>query len=204
MPRMRVFDISELIKIVALFSLVNTINADTFVNDDLNISPTPEKFNICHGGTCEQLADVSVSPQQWQIIKNNFNDNQTAVDERQNIRKAIAMMETIVGKQTDTYNDKAENISDKELNHYMDCIDESTNTSLYLKMLKNDGVIKFHTVQDRENRGFFFNGWPHTTAVIKDIQTGKRYAVDAWFLANGEKPFIVPLQEWFDGWRAPK
>jgi len=179
-------------------------SADVFVHDDINLTPRPEKFNICHGGTCEYLADVSLEPEQWDRIKDSFINNRTAKQERNNIRDAIAKMETMVGKLTDTYNDKAENVSDKELNHYMDCIDESTNTTLYMTMMKQEGLIHWHTIEDRENRGFFFNGWPHTTAVIKDINTGSEYAVDSWFLNNGEQPFVIPLHEWNEGWRPEK
>jgi len=188
--------------VIILLYITQPIYADTFIRDDLILNPTPSRFNICHGGTCEKIAYASLDDQQWQVIKNIFKNNKTARKERENIRLAVAKMEKFVGEITNTYNDKAENISDKQLNHYMDCIDESTNTSLYLTMMKNDELIKFHTIQDRENRGLFFNGWPHTTAVIKEKGTNDSYAVDSWFLDNGEQPFIVPLHEWLDGWRA--
>ena len=187
--------------LIVLFFISSNAHADIFVHDDLNIAPIPEKFNICHSGTCEQLADVSLDQKQWQVIKDSFINNQTAEDERRSIQLAIAKMELIVGKLTDTYNDKGKNESDDQLNHYMDCIDESTNTTLYMTMMQKSGLIKHHTVEDRGNRGFFFNGWPHTTAVIKETRTKNLYAVDSWFLDNGQQPFIIPLKEWFDGWR---
>ena len=179
-------------------------NADYFVRDDVITDPKPSHFNICHGGTCEELAMVSLNQHQWQSVKKIFAKDNSAEDERKSIRRAIARMETLVGSQTETYNDKGENKVDPIDNHYMDCIDESINTTIYLTMLKKNGVIRLHTIEERGNRGFFFNGWPHTTAVIRDKTTAEHYAVDSWFLDNGELPFIVPLSEWHDGWRPVK
>ena len=189
---------------IVLFYISCIAYADTFIRDDIITNPTPSHFNICHGGTCENIADVSLNEAQWEMVKSLFSGVRTAEDERQGIKLAIAKMERIVGRLTDTYNDKGKNDADDKLNHYMDCIDESTNTTLYMTMMQKSGLFKHHTVEDRGNRGFFFNGWPHTTAVIKETRTERLYAVDSWFLDNGEQPFIVPMKEWHDGWRVPK
>lgn len=177
------------------------VQAETFIRDDINTTPTPSQFTICHGGSCENIENVSLRHQQWSRIRNIFKVNHSAVKERQNIKLAIATMEKMVGRLTNTFNDKAENRTDEEYNHYMDCIDESTNTTIYLMMMQNDGLLRWHRYQDRGNRGYFFNGWPHTTAVIKEIATGDRYAVDSWFRDNGLQPYIVPFAKWKNGWR---
>ena len=190
------------IALIASFLCVASMNyADVYVREDIITTPLPENFNICHGGTCEYIAHVKLTEVQWQSIKRIFNHNESAKQERNNIKLAIAKMELIVGSLTNTYNDKAENITDEESNHYMDCIDESINTSLYLTMMKEDKLIRFHHIEDRENRGYFFNGWPHTTAVVKEIHTEERYAVDSWFLDNGKQPYVIPIKEWKEGWR---
>ena len=189
--------------VVTVLVLINvcTVSAETFVRDDINTNPQPSDFTICHGGTCEEVEHVVLAEQQWQQIRRLFNDNSSAREERENIKRAIALLERIVGQLTDTYNDKAENKTDYETNHYMDCIDESTNTTIYLMLLVRDGLLTWHTVEDRGNRGYFFNGWPHTTAVIKEKQTGQRYAVDSWFRDNGLQPYIIPFTKWKAGWR---
>ena len=204
MIRTSLFTILRFFLAATVSSIASVAYADTFVRDDLIVDPIPSKFNICHGGTCENITDVSLNEQQWQQIRNIFKDKISPQQERQQIKIAIAKLEKIVGRLTNTYNDKAENITDDESQHYMDCIDESTNTTFYLMMIQNDALLRWHIYQDRSNRGFFFNGWPHTTAVIKEIRTEKLYAVDSWFLDNGQQPFIIPLDIWFDGWRASK
>jgi hypothetical protein len=82
----------------------------------------------------------------------------------------------------------------------MDCIDESTNTTTYLRMLTNSGLLKHHTVMDRATRFGLFAGAPHTTAVISENGSDRDFAVDSWFLDNGQAPAIVRMQEWKSGW----
>lgn len=190
--------------LIVIFCINCIAYADTFIRDELITNPTPSHFNICHGGTCENITDVILNEEQWKMVKSLFLGVRTAEEERRSIKLAIAKMERIVGRLTDTYNDKGKNDADDQFNHYMDCIDESTNTTLYMIMMQKSGLIKLHSIEDRGNRGFFFNGWPHTTAVIKETRTENRYAVDSWFLDNGQQPFIIPLKEWRDGWQPPK
>ena len=120
--------------------------------------------------------------------------------ERENIRHAIARMETMVGKITGTSADKARTFGHLGEDKQLDCIDESTNTTFYLTMMKNNGLMRWHNIEDRETRGYFLFGWPHTTAVISDIKSNQKYAVDSWFLDNGEMPHILPLEQWESGW----
>lgn len=175
--------------------------ADTFVHDDLITDPVPSHFNICHGGTCSNIAYASLNEHQWEKIQTILLSAKNAREERDSIRAAIALLEKLIGQLTNTHNDKAENLPDKDNNHYMDCIDESTNTSLYLTMMNNAGLLRWHSIEDRQTRGHFITGWPHTTAVIRETRSGDRYAVDSWFLDNGKPPFIIPLKKWHKGWR---
>jgi hypothetical protein len=114
------------------------------------------------------------------------------------------LFETIVGKLTGTSDDKAETALLSNHRSQMDCIDESINTSNYLKILINAGLLKWHRLEDRATRGWFLFGWPHPTAVVRDVQSGQRWVVDSWFFGNGEPPVIIPLAEWQGGWRPPK
>lgn len=174
--------------------------ADTFIRDDLIIPPVPSRFTICLHGTCEDIAEVHLDARQWRSIKLLFRNNANPTQERSNIRYAIARMETMVGEVTGTSVDKARTFAHLGEEKQLDCIDESTNTTFYLTMMKNDGLIRWHNIEDRETRGHFLFGWPHTTAVISDKQSGQKYAVDSWFLDNGEMPHILLLEKWESGW----
>jgi hypothetical protein len=188
------------ILLMCLLAMSN-VSADTFVSDDIITSPQPDHFSVCYNNTCTTVQDLSLTQQQWQRVRELFvKHNNSPADERAIIKQAIALLEKMVGKLTGTSNDKGENAGGGA-DGQMDCIDESTNSTIYLLMLEQDGLLKYHHVEDRVTRGHFIFGWPHTTAVISEKRSGKRYAVDSWFLANGKPPFIVPLDKWQDGWR---
>jgi hypothetical protein len=113
-------------------------------------------------------------------------------------------MEIIVGKQTGTDADRGGNWSGFGHTGQMDCIDESTNSMTYLRMLAKEGYLNHHSVLARATRFGFFAGAPHTTAVIQENDSKTRYAVDSWFYDNGELPAIITLSEWRAGWRPGK
>ncbi len=180
-------------------------HADTFVRDDIITDPTPGKFSVCHGGTCTIVSQVALDENQWERIAAVFAPTVgDAQEERARIAEAIAQFETVVGVITDTSDDRAENRLGKAWWSQMDCIDESTNTTTYMRILAKAGFLRWHRVEDRVTRGWFLFGWPHTTAVVSEMKTGARWAVDSWFFENGRPPVIVPLELWKTGWRPPK
>ena len=184
-----------------LVMLIHNAQADVYPVDDLVTDPKPALFSICYHGTCEETTEVRLRLEQWQQVRNVFKDHKTGADEREQIRQAVALMEDIVGKLTGTDRDKAGTFAHLGEEGQLDCVDESINTSFYMQMMANDGLIRTHSVEDRAHRGFFLNRWPHSTAVIRDKQSGKVFAVDSWFMDNGQPPYIIPLQEWDDGWK---
>lgn len=180
--------------------------ADVFVRDDIVTNPTPIGFTVCHDNGCSSLGHVSLTPDQWQALRGLFHPlARNAAEEREILRQAIALMEKIVGVATGTSSDKGGTFNGGD--GQMDCIDESINTTLYLTMFQNFGLMREHKVEDRATRGWFIGGWPHTTAVISETavlrEGGSRqlWAVDSWFLDNGEPPFILPLEKWKSGWQ---
>ena len=173
--------------------------ADVFVRDDIIIDPEPGRFTVCHGNGCVSLAHLSLTEEQWQEIRRLFDPlPKDAEGERERLRSAIALMERFVGTATGTWRDKGGTFNGGE--GQMDCIDESINTTLYLSMFRKQGLMRHHLVEDRATRGWFLFGWPHTSAVMSEVGNGKLWAIDAWFLDNGEPPFILPLETWNSGW----
>ena len=187
----------------ALVTLLSVpVLADTYVRDDIITEPTPEAFSICFNHTCKEVKDLTLQGRQWQEILAIFSPPVAdAAEERRRIAEAVARLELVVGELADTSNDKGGNLAGMFSDgHQMDCIDESTNTTTYLMMLSEGGVLRWHSVGDRATRGFFIFGMPHTTAVLKDRLTGAKWAVDSWFHDNGVAPEIVPLGQWRAGW----
>lgn len=110
-------------------------------------------------------------------------------------------MEKIVGGLTGTEEDVRGTFR-KTGRLQLDCVDESTNTTAYLIAFAERGYLKHHTVEGPSSRFLLHGrpGWPHQTAVIKETETGQRYAIDSWFYDNGHPAVSVPLEEWSDGW----
>lgn len=186
-------------------SSAGTVAPDTFVRADIITDPTPERFSVCHAHSCTLVSQIGFDEEQWSGIVTIFSP--PAADparERELIARAIATFERAVGPMTGTDQDKGGNARAPRWEWSMDCIDESTNTTTYLRMLARAGLLKWHGVEARSTRGFFIFGWPHTTAVIRDARDGVRWAVDSWFFDNGHPPAILPLEEWSRGWRPAK
>lgn len=174
--------------------------AATFPRKDIIVNPTPERFSVCHGYSCVHLSKVGLKPDEWSAVRAAFLPRaRSAAVERAQIRAAIARMEQLVGAITGTSADSARNEHNDDEYARMDCIDESTNTTLYLMMFSSQGLLRYHTVKDRMKRGAFPFRWPHYTAVIQARGDGSEWAVDSWYLDNGKPPYIVPLEKW-RGW----
>ncbi len=156
---------------------------------------TQNEISVCYDYSCKHVSQVELKGSEWNRITQLFDGKtQTSQKERLIIAKAIALMEQLTGNIVGTSNDQAGNSGTGEPGQ-MDCIDESINTTAYLRLFENKGWIKWHQVEDRVRRNpFLFD--IHWTAVIKDKQSNQLYAVDSWFRENGREPVIIKLKEW--------
>jgi hypothetical protein len=171
--------------------------------DEIIKDPTTDRFSVCFDHSCRTIVTRSFSAGEWQRITAPLRQAgiPSAAAERTAIANTIALMEEIVGDKTGSAGDRGGNLTGFGQQGQMDCIDESNNTTTYLKLLQQDGLLKHHQVKGRATRFGLRAGMPHTTAVIEDVAAQQRYAVDSWFFDNGEPPVIMPLEEWKTGWR---
>jgi len=173
--------------------------------------PTTERFIHCHSYGCKNRVEVTLPQSTEKKIKYLFkNPSKNAAQEQDRIISALQIFEQDVGALAKTNQDKRGTFrvyeGERHMGFQQDCIDESTNTTTYLSLLDQMKLLKFYRPVFPSNRQPFFGGapWWHQSAVIQNIKTNKKYAVDTWFRDNGQKGFIIPLQEWKDGWMAPK
>jgi len=158
----------------------------------------PPPFDSCVDFHCDETRTVTLDSGHWQAVRGLFAGETSPAGERERIRQAIALLEREVGMIIGTLSDMARNI--KGAGYQLDCISESKNTTTYLQLLFNDGLLKWHEINERQVRyPLIFD--THWTAVILDRNSGQRYAVDSWFLDNGEPPYIQPLEDWLSGRR---
>lgn len=176
-------------------------------------APTLQSFTHCYSYGCEKRANVGLPKDTQNKLNNLFKIKpQSAEEERKNISLAIQIFEQDIGEIVGTKNDKYgtfrlyQDSDPKTRRFQQDCIDESTNTTIYLTLLQDLGYLKFHHPAFPANRQPILNrvNWWHQTAVIEEIATGQKYAVDSWFEDNGYPAHIVPLTEWKKGWKPKK
>ena len=160
-------------------------------------SPTgvPE-FSVCYNYGCKHLEWVSLTSAEWNEVLAVFaTAADSAQQERQQIRQAIALMEQFVGRHTPTYRDRGRNPPTDDWPGQMDCIDESVNTTSYLQLFETYGGLRWHRVSGRVARApYFFD--LHWAGQLVERATQQHYAVDSWFLDNGGLPYIQPLEKW--------
>lgn len=162
-------------------------------------------FLVCSEYNCSTRQWVSLNETEWNEVRSNFLPAPlNAVEERERIRSAIALIERLVGPKAGTDIDRAgAAILTLDKRGQLDCIDEAYNTTTYLRLMDADNLVRFHDIGEPARRGYIFNRWPHNTATVVERGTGASYAVDSWFGANGALPDVVTLQSWLEGWSPP-
>lgn len=173
--------------------------------DDLN---SPQRFGICYGYGCKFYIKTGLNKTEWAEVRALFNgDIKNAQQERVVIGTAIALIEQYIGPKTGTDNDKARaRIINFSTKGQMDCVDEAFNTSSYLYLLKQDGLIKMHSLGAPLRRNLNQLSYPHSSATIYEMKFLKKiaaeghYVVDSWFHKNGALPEIIPASRWMGPW----
>ncbi|MDP3087220.1 MAG: hypothetical protein Q8M99_03355 [Methylotenera sp.] len=194
--------------LVLVLSVFNVEAAVTDISRIYNEIPSLNGFEICSGGGCAEIWHVKISNEEWQQVAGIFasteanviSQQEKAAQERDRIAQAVGVLETIVGDKTGTATDRAGTFDNSNFSGQLDCNDEAINTTNYIRLMRQTGLIQWHEVEDMRTRNFFFSGWPHTTAVIHEIANGQRYAVDSWFYDNGLPATIVPFSVWKSGY----
>lgn len=162
-------------------------------------APTPETLQVCHGSNCRIETAVRLDASDWARVRALFGPAvPTAAEERRRIASAIGLMEQLVAPQAGTAKDVGRNLAVVDQSGQLDCVDEAVNSSTYLNLIDDAGLLRFHAVETPAHRGGVILA--HNTAVVRDLATGQRYAVDSWFYDNGAPAVVLPLQTWLDGW----
>ncbi|MGE0667352.1 MAG: hypothetical protein AB7O49_12405 [Sphingomonadales bacterium] len=163
---------------------------------------TRHSFVVCANYQCTARYDVTLSDAEWARVRAVFEPPAAdAAAERARIALAVGLIERIVGPKTNTTGDRpGATILTTRTRGQMDCIDESHNTTLYLRMMDRDGLIRFHEVAGPIKRGHVIDRWFHNTATVTDKATGVAWVIDSWFGANGETADVVTAEAWLAGW----
>ncbi|MBI5040336.1 MAG: hypothetical protein HZB57_03810 [Gammaproteobacteria bacterium] len=166
-------------------------------------NPPPDSLDICFQHSCARHAKITLGPVIRAKLASTF--AAPALDaevERAAIARTIAVLEQYVGRLTGTDRDLGGTFPGAFQPGQMDCIDEASNTTHYLRLFEQLGWLHWHEVLEPATRlPIPRSWWPHTTAVIRERDTHSEFAVDSWFDANGHPPHIVDLKRWRHGWK---
>ena len=164
-------------------------------------------FQVCKNYGCSTRVTVSLRADEWNKVRALFTPPpEGAAEERERIRQAIGLLETLVGPKAGTEHDEGgAPLVNFNREGQLDCIDESVNTTTYLRFLAADQLLRWHDVGKPAARGYFLdNIRPHNTATVVERDSGVVYTMDSWFHANGVPPETVLLSAWLDGWDPPQ
>jgi hypothetical protein len=178
-----------------LFIGFNTLYANPKYERLISSIDLTDEFVQCFDFGCKSQLSLSFNQEQWQAIRLIFKKPAlSAWLEKQQIRQAVALMETFSGQLSGTDKDKAGNYPGEDIPQQQDCIDESTNTMQYLNALDKRQLLHWHKSNGKKRRIRFI--WTHWTAVISQLDSGEHFAVDSWYRDNGQLPYIQKLSDW--------
>lgn len=164
--------------------------------DDATYQTVP----VCSGSGCTVRTMVRLGDEDWSKVESVFAAPPAdPADERRRIGLAIGIMEILVGHQAGTRHDVGRNARVRDQSQQLDCVDEAVNTTTYLRLIEERGLLRWHSVGLPANRLIDLVD-AHNTAVVIDRTTGAHYAVDSWFYDNGSPAVVVPLSVWRAGW----
>ncbi len=164
----------------------------------LSLTAQADEVGICYNYGCAVRARIEIDDSALRSARQLLSRADDAAGERAAISRVIGLFETVAGQQTPTWADKGGNVNDDGVNGRMDCIDESTNATTYLRLLESHGWLRHHRVLEPVKRAPYWIN-VHWAAHIAEKQTGREFAVDSWFFDNGRPAAIFRLDDWLDG-----
>lgn len=158
-----------------------------------------DEVEICFNFGCNAHAKVEYNDEALAKVGRLLVEAPDATAEREALSFAVAWMYFYAGQQTPIWRDKPGNYDDAEyLDGRMDCIDHSTNTTAFLKLLETRGLLRHHAVLDPVRRGSFLT--VHWAARIAERGNPQgQYSVDTWYFEPGRPAVVFPLRDWLRG-----
>jgi len=165
-----------------------------------DLAGADERLTVCHGYGCLVQEEVGYTDGQLGEIRRLMFAAGDAAGERQRLALAVGQLYAWAGQQSDIRHDKGGNYADEGVSGRMDCIDHSTTTTRLLRLLEARGYLRWHRVLEPTVRAVATVLFVHRSAVIETKDdAAESFAVDSWFVDNGQPAVILPLAEWKKG-----
>lgn len=163
-----------------------------------------EQVSVCFNYGCAAQAEVVYGDGQLREARRILAAAGDAAEEREAIAVAVGHLLGWAGAQTPISADRGGNFADDGVSGRMDCIDHSTTTTRLLQMMETRGLLRFHRVLEPVMRQRYVV-LIHYSALIEEVLPANaskepgRYAVDSWFVDNGQPAAVMPLASWLAG-----
>ena len=177
-----------------------------------------ERVSVCFNYGCLSQSEVVFADTQLDEIARLLRAATTPEQERDAVAQAVGRLLGWAGEQTPIAADRGGNYADMAVHGKMDCIDHSTTTTRFLRMIESKGMLRYHRVLDPALRHRFLI-FDHYSALIEEKKTAsdcgcdgeveeetsakaespERYVVDSWFFDNGRPAVVMPLARWQSG-----
>jgi hypothetical protein len=165
-------------------------------------------LSVCYNWSCNNITRLQLSTDELAEVKRYMDAcaGDRLFERLQRLRIGVWRMEVLVKQHIpELANDLAVNDQEYALNGRTDCVDNATNTTTFLSILSDLGVLQGwavgkSSVRDRLTKDV------HWTATVIDEGNGRQWAVDSWFRPHGHLPFVSPLSDWAAGrkpWEPP-
>jgi len=177
---------------------------------------------VCFNYSCAATETVAFDAAVLELAREQLLAASDPVTERAALAAVVGRLYREAGVQTPVGADRAGNYFDQGVDGRMDCIDHSTNTTRFLKMIEARGMLRFHHVLEPAKRTRFV--LQHFSAVVEEVEPpvslrpavvvpdhvplpapvpdsrpGERFVIDSWFVDNGEAAIVLSLADWLDG-----
>ncbi|GAB4225507.1 MAG: hypothetical protein Kow0032_01490 [Methyloligellaceae bacterium] len=166
------------------------------------VAPQNDTVTVCSAYGCQHQTLFTFTARDIRkmgILMEESHRENTPEAERKALAKTIAWIEKRVGGVTGTERDRAGlDLLGSGDRRQQDCVDEATNTTSYMMVMERHGMLRHHKVLRPMAKGNMIMGiWPHWGAMIEERATGRKFAVDSFFHANGEPPVIMAAERWY-------
>ena len=174
-------------------------------------------LEVCYNYGCLSRSAVVFSSGELAQVRELLGSATNAVQERALLGRVVGMMLGWAGQRSPIAADRGGNLADDGIHGKMDCIDHSTTTTGLLRLLGEQGWLRFHRVLEpvKRTRGLIFD---HFSAQIEEISPSedagfaaqpaaiemtdtlsRRWVVDSWFVDNGQPAPVLALINWQSG-----
>lgn len=161
--------------------------------------PSATQMTVCYGFVCRRrhVLDFSVGDRAaLTAIMGAGRANAAA--ERAAVQKAVVWFDRKMGPILGTSRRVAKaDFRHRDDAHNYDCWDTTRNTTSLLLVMRQWGLLKFHSIGDPKYRGnALVLQTPHNTAVLVDRVTQVEWVVDPWTRGYLQPPDVMTVAKW--------